>query len=79
MRVDTNDRVQCEPHVLRDVGLSVLAETVYRGMATGQPWGRGRRLRDPKGLRSVEGSRPQGARFVPDRIHPRCANPGGVL
>ncbi|AYA24247.1 hypothetical protein C6369_006920 [Rhodococcus rhodochrous] len=53
VRVDTNDRVQCEPHVLRDVGLSVLAETVYRGMATGQPWGRGRRLRDPKGLRSV--------------------------
>ncbi|KLL96752.1 hypothetical protein NJ76_04775 [Rhodococcus sp. IITR03] len=46
VRVDTNDRVQCEPHVLRDVGLSVLAETVYRGMATGQPWGRGRRLRD---------------------------------
>ncbi|MCK8675241.1 hypothetical protein M1M07_29555 [Rhodococcus sp. HM1] len=48
MRVDTNDRVQYLPHVRRDVGLRVLAETVYRGMATGQRWGRGRsKLRDP--------------------------------
>jgi len=42
VRVDTNDRVQHKPHVLYDVGLQVLAEMVYRGMATGQRWGRGR-------------------------------------
>ena len=48
VRVDTNDRVQHKPHVLYDVGLQVLTETVYRGMATGQRWGRGRRqYRDP--------------------------------
>jgi hypothetical protein len=47
-RVDTTDRVQYKPHVTSDVGPEVLAETVYRGMATGQRWGRGRRqLRDP--------------------------------
>ncbi len=42
-RVDTNDRVQRKPHVTSDVGPDALAETVYRGMATGQRWGRGRR------------------------------------
>ncbi|AHD23857.1 hypothetical protein Y013_17625 [Rhodococcus pyridinivorans SB3094] len=47
VRVDTNDRVQYQPHADNGVGLQVLAETVYRGMATGQRWGRGRRLRDP--------------------------------
>jgi len=47
-RVDTNGQVQYKPHVLRDVGPEVLAEMVYRGMATGQRWGRGRsKLRDP--------------------------------
>lgn len=43
VRVDTNDRVQHKPHVTSDVGPEVLAEMVYRGMATGQRWGRGRR------------------------------------
>ncbi len=59
VRVDTNDRVQYLPHVLRDVGLRGLAETVYRGMATGQRWG-GRgwsRLRDPQSFRLFEPGR----------------------
>lgn len=43
VRVDTNDRVQRKPHVTSDVGPEALAEMVYRGMATGQRWGRGRR------------------------------------
>ena len=48
VRVDTNDRVQRKPHVICDVGPEVLAEMVYRGMVTGQRWGRGRRqYRDP--------------------------------
>ncbi|QRE81258.1 hypothetical protein F1734_14030 [Rhodococcus ruber] len=38
VRVDTNDRVQRKPHVICDVGPEVLAEMVYRGMATGQRW-----------------------------------------
>jgi len=43
VRVDTNDRVQRKPHVIYDVGPEALAEMVYRDMATGQLWGRGRR------------------------------------
>ncbi len=49
VRVDTNDRVQYKPRVLCDVGPEVLAEMVYRGMATGQPWGRGRHAQGPVG------------------------------
>ena len=79
VRVDTNDRVQCEPHVLRDVGLSVLAETVYRGMATGQPWGRGRRLRDPKGLRSVGSAARRAPDSFPIEFILVARTPGGVL
>ena len=63
-RVDTNDRVQSKPHVTTRRGARSAGRDGLSGYGDRAALGKGpSRLSDPKGLRSVQDSRPQGVRF----------------